>query len=179
MPQYNLENFSPDEYRNLGYTLNTSLFTKGANMHILLNTETTVSLLIRPEHNNKFLLEEINDIHNIMVDFQKSAVVTLLEKHSSSEDDALVYVLDTQCDIIEFLCHVQKEIFAKFYRHLRVWALTYSTNKVLGAYTAVSSYGVTAEVYRGVSPENMQYFISHNLIHYEALMSKIAQEEEE
>lgn len=177
MPQYNLENFSPDEYKSFGYTLNMSLLTKGVNMHILLNTETTVSLLIRPEHNDKFLSEEINDIHNIMVGFQKSAVVTLLEKHSSSEDDALVYVIDTQCDIMEFLCHVQKEIFAKFYRHMRVWALTYSTNKVLGDYSSMS-YRVSAEVHRGISPENVKYYVSSNLIHYKALMSKIAQEEE-
>jgi hypothetical protein len=177
MPQYNLENFSPDEYKNLGYTLNTPQFMKGANMHILLNTETTVSLLIRSETKSAFSIADINDIHKIMVELQKSSVVTLLEKHASSESDALVYVLDTQCDIAELLCWIQKAFFAKFYRHVHAWALTYSTNKVLGDYSATSSYRVSAQVYRNISVENIDDYISHNLIHYEALMSKIAQED--
>lgn len=171
MPQFRLEDFSVEQYEALGYKLQSQ---KGMNMkHILSNTETTVSLLIRPQTDNAFSKIDVDIIDTMLRELQNTSVVTLLKKDESSSPDAVVYVMDTQSDIVELLCWIQKTLFSKFYQHCRIWALTYSTNMVLGDYSAVYSYKVSADIYRNVNVSGINDFIDHNLIHYDALMNHI------
>lgn len=175
MPQFRLEDFSVEQYEALGYKLQPQ---KGMNMkHILSNTETTVSLLIRPQSDGRFSSIDMDIIDTMLRELQNTSVVTLLKKNESSSPDAVVYVMDTQSDIVELLCWIQKTLFSKFYQHVRVWALTYSTNKVLGDYSAAYSYKVSADIYRNVDVNSIDYFIDHNLIHYDAFMAQIAPQE--